>query len=258
MAHYARFMLNDTPYPMLGRLIDADHAEIMQTGYLSQPLPTGNVVSLSSVAQWLAPCTPTKIVAVGLNYKDHAKEFNSPIPEEPLLFGKAVSSLNWHGGTIVRPSECTRLDYEAELAVVIGHRASRVCEADALNYVAGYTCANDVTARDLQKKDGQFHRAKSFDTFCPVGPFLVTDADPSDLAVESRLNGKVMQHSRTSQLIFPVPRLVSYISHIMTLLPGDLILTGTPGGIAPMKAGDVIEVEIEGLGILKNTITDRA
>ena len=257
MIHYARFIVGNNHNPVLGRLVDADHMEIMEMGFLSAPQPTGKIISLSQIDHWLPSCVPTKIVAVGLNYRDHAKECGYNVPEEPLLFGKALSSLNYHGGTIVRPPECKRLDYEAELAVVIGHRASMVSEADALDYVEGYTCANDVTARDLQKKDGQYHRGKSFDTFCPVGPFLVTDVDPSDLGVESRLNGKVMQHSRTSQLIFPVPKLVSYISHVMTLLPGDLILTGTPGGIAPMQSGDVIEIEVEGLGVLSNAIVNR-
>ncbi len=255
---YARFLLKDCPRPQLGRLIDQNRLELLEEGLLSAPLPTGQVIGLDEVVRWLPPCSPSKIVAVGLNYRDHAvQDMKAPVPEKPLLFSKALTSLIGHEGKILRPEETKRLDYEAELAVVIGHRARRVNETDALSYVAGYTCANDVTARDLQSADGQYYRSKSFDTFCPVGPFLVSGIDPSDLAIESRLNGKVMQRSRTSQLIFPVPVLVSYISRMMTLLPGDLILTGTPAGVSPMAEGDRIEVEIEAIGTLRNAVANR-
>lgn len=202
----------------------------------------------------LAPCEPSKVVAVGLNYKDHAEETGHPLPAEPLLFLKPSTSVIGPGGTIRIPPESQRVDYEAELAVVIGKRAHRVPERDALKYVWGYTCLNDVTARDLQAKDGQWTRSKGFDTFCPIGPWIVEGIDPSDLKIEGRLNGETRQSSRTSNLIFSVPRLISFISHIMTLLPGDVIATGTPSGIGPLKRGDRFEVVIEGIGVLENPV----
>jgi len=202
-----------------------------------------------------APPLPSKIVAVGRNYREHAKELGSIAPEEePLLFLKAPSALVTDGGDIVMPPESRRVDYEGELALVIGQRIKSWPRESWLEALAGVCCANDVTARDLQKKDGQFARSKSFDTFCPVGPAIVAGVDPSDLAIETRVNGEVRQSARTSQVVFAPDFLVAYVSRMMTLWPGDLILTGTPAGIGPLAPGDVVEVEIEAVGVLRNRV----
>ncbi len=202
----------------------------------------------------LPPAVPTKIVAIGLNYRDHAEEMKFPIPEEPILFIKPPSSLIGPDDAIVWPAQSSRVDYEAELAIVIGKMAKNVPRKEAHEYILGYTCLNDVTARDLQTKDGQWTRAKSFDTFCPIGPWIETDIDASDLKIELYLNGERKQESRTSNLIFDAFFLVEFVSSVMTLLPGDLIATGTTSGIGPMKAGDTVEVRIEGIGSLKNVV----
>jgi 2-keto-4-pentenoate hydratase/2-oxohepta-3-ene-1,7-dioic acid hydratase in catechol pathway len=202
----------------------------------------------------LAPCIPSKIVAVGVNYRDHAAEFGRELPIEPLLFLKPSTAVLDPGEAIRLPGESSRVDFEAELGVVVKKRAAGISEGEVGDHILGYTCFNDVTARDLQKKDGQWTRAKSFDTFAPIGPWIVADLDPNDLLVESYLNGERRQSARTSQLIFKVPMLVSFISKIMTLLPGDLIATGTPAGVGPMKSGDVIEIAIEGIGRLANPV----
>jgi 2-keto-4-pentenoate hydratase/2-oxohepta-3-ene-1,7-dioic acid hydratase in catechol pathway len=192
---------------------------------------------------------------VGRNYREHAAELGNAVPdEEPLLFLKAPSSLELDGGEIVLPPESARVDYEGELALVIGRRIKRWPEGRWLEALAGVCCANDVTARDLQKKDGQFARAKSFDTFCPIGPAIVSGLDPSDLAIETRVNGEVKQSARTSKMVFSPAFLVAYISRMMSLLPGDLILTGTPAGVGPLSPGDRVEVEIENVGILANRV----
>lgn len=215
--------------------------------------PTGERVKLAKV-RLLAPCAPTKVVAVGVNYRDHAGEMGHDLPEEPILFLKPSTSVIGPGDEIVRPGQSQRVDFEAECAAVIGRTCSNVSASDAKRYVFGYTCCNDVTARDLQKKDGQWTRGKGFDTFCPLGPWIETEFDDSDALVESRLNGRVMQRSSTKCMIHPVERLVAFASSVMTLLPGDVITTGTPSGIGPMAAGDVIEVEIGGIGILMNIV----
>lgn len=202
----------------------------------------------------LAPVLPTKVVAIGLNYRDHAEEVGLPIPDEPLLFIKPASSIIGPAEPILLPPQSTRVDYEAELAVVIGKRARKVPQQKALEHVAGYTCLNDVTARDLQGRDRQWTRSKGFDTFCPIGPWIETEVDPSDLRIELYLNGERKQQSRTSMLIFPVARLVEFVSSVMTLEPGDIIATGTTSGIGPMKAGDTVEVRIEGIGSLVNPV----
>ena len=203
----------------------------------------------------LAPCAPSKIVAIGLNYKDHAAEMNKTIPTEPILFIKPSSSVIAHEENIIYPSHMSsRVDYEGELAVVIKKEAKHIKPSSALDYVLGYTCINDVTARDLQAKDGQFTRAKGFDTFAPIGPWIETRLSPFDLEIKTFLNGDLKQYSNTSNLIFPIPKLISFISNVMTLYPGDIISTGTPSGIAPMKPGDRVEVEIQGIGILRNYI----
>ena len=203
----------------------------------------------------LAALAPSKIVAVGRNYRDHAAELGNPVPDaEPLLFLKAPSSIVLDGAEIVLPRESSRVDYEGELALVIGRRIKDCPEERWLEALAGVCCANDVTARDLQKKDGQFARAKSFDTFCPIGPSIVPGVDASDLAIETRVNGVVKQSSRTSQMVFAPRHLVAYVSRMMTLLPGDLILTGTPAGVGPLVPGDHVEIEIESVGILANRV----
>jgi 2-keto-4-pentenoate hydratase/2-oxohepta-3-ene-1,7-dioic acid hydratase in catechol pathway len=202
----------------------------------------------------LSPCLPTKIVALGLNYRDHAEEVKMVLPKEPLIFIKPSTSVIGSGEGIIYPKMSKRVDYEAELALVIGRLAKRVSEEKAADYILGYTCLNDVTARDLQPKEGQWTTAKGFDTFCPIGPWIVTDIDPHQLDVASFLNGERRQHSNTKNLIFGPHQLVSFISRVMTLLPGDVIATGTPSGIGPMTIGDKIEVVIEGIGTLSNQV----
>jgi 2-keto-4-pentenoate hydratase/2-oxohepta-3-ene-1,7-dioic acid hydratase in catechol pathway len=204
----------------------------------------------------LAPSTPSKIVAVGLNYRDHAAELNMTLPEEPLLFLKPPTAVIGPGDEILYPKQSERIDYEAELAIVIGKRARFVDREKAADYILGYTCINDVTARDLQAMDIQFTRAKGFDTFAPLGPWIETELDTSDLSIKSRLNGELKQSSRTYQLISKVDELVAFISSVMTLLPGDVIATGTPSGIGPMQRGDTIEISISGIGVLSNTVAE--
>ncbi len=198
-------------------------------------------------ARLLPPCRPSKVPAVGLNYRAHAAEMKMQIPAEPLLFLKPSSTVIGPHQPILRPLGATRVDYEAELGVVIGRRCSRVSAARALDYVLGYTCLNDVTERHVQHKDVQFCRAKSFDTFCPLGPAIALDLDPRDLAIKATLNGETRQASRTSDLIFDVAALVEFISGVMTLHPGDVIATGTPAGVGPMQAGDQVTIELEGI-----------
>ncbi len=211
------------------------------------------LASLTEV-QLLAPVMPGKVLAIGLNYRAHAAELSRPLPEEPLLFLKPPSAVIGPQTPIVLPTLSQRVDYEAELAVVIGRRCRNVNRDEAMSYVLGYSCANDVTARDLQRRDGQWSRSKGFDTFCPLGPWIVTDLDAGNLEVTCRVNGAVRQHGSTSDLIFPVPVLIEYIAAVMTLEPGDVLLTGTPSGIGPLQAGDVVEVEVAGVGILRNPV----
>jgi 2-keto-4-pentenoate hydratase/2-oxohepta-3-ene-1,7-dioic acid hydratase in catechol pathway len=217
-------------------------------GFDFEPLPL-------SAAELLAPVTPSKIVCVGRNYRDHAKELGNEVPQEPLLFFKPPSSLLAHKGTVLMPPQAERVDFEGELALVIAKRANKVAaDADWRSYIRGYTIADDVTARDLQKKDGQWTRAKGFDTFCPVGPMVSSEVDPEKgLIVETRVNGELKQHGSTLDFIFSIPVLLSYITAAITLEPGDLLLTGTPAGVGPLKAGDTVEVSIQGLGVLSNT-----
>jgi len=217
---------------------------------VSKPLEP---IELSEV-EILAPVQPGKIVAVGRNYADHAKELGNDVPAEPILFLKPPSAVIGPEDVIELPRSSQRVDFEGELAIVVGRTARHVSRSQWKDYVAGFTCANDVTARDLQKRDVQFTRGKSFDTFCPLGPLLQTELDPADLAISTRLNGEIRQSGRTSSLIFPPSVLLEFISAIMTLDPGDVILTGTPAGVGPMQDGDIVEVTIEGIGTLRNRV----
>lgn len=204
--------------------------------------------------KFLPPCLPSKAVCVGLNYHDHAKEMNIPLPNQPVIFIKPSTSIIAHKDTIVYPSLTRQVDYECELAVVIKKTAKNISKEEAKDYILGYTCANDVTARDLQKPGEQWTTCKSFDTFLPIGPVIETDINPHIQEINTYVNGEIKQHSNTKNLIFDIYYLVSYISQIMTLLPGDIILTGTPGGIGPLLPGDEVKVEIEGIGILVNYV----
>ena len=206
----------------------------------------------------LAPVVPSKIVCVGRNYREHAAELGNKMPDEPLLFLKAPSAVIASGDKIELPPASQQVEHEGELGVVIGRIASGLKpDDDPLSYVYGYTCVNDVTARDLQRKDVQFTRGKSFDTFCPVGPWINTELDPANATVTTRLNGEIKQQGNTADMAFPVAFLIRYISEIMTLYPGDLIATGTPAGVSKMKDGDVVEVEVGGIGVLSNRVVNR-
>ncbi len=202
----------------------------------------------------LAPCKPSKVVALGVNYRSHGEEMSSRIPEEPLIFIKPSTSVIGPEADIVYPLSSQRVDYEGELGVVIGRRTRYVSPEDSHLYIFGYTCINDVTARDLQARDKQWTRGKGFDTFCPIGPCIETELNHGNLILETRLNGKRKQYTSTTDLVFPVEKLVSFISQVMTLLPGDVIATGTTAGVGPMQPDDIVEVEIEGIGILKNYV----
>lgn len=211
-------------------------------------IPVGDVALLP-------PVMPSKIIAIGMNYKDHAMERGKPLPEEPLIFLKPSSAVIGPKDIIVYPTMTKRVDFEGELAVIIKKKASRLHPDEEVNdYILGYSCFNDVTARDLQTKDVQFTRAKSFDTFAAVGPCIATDIDPSKLRIKTFLNGKLRQSGNTRNLIFSVPFLVRFVSNIMTLNPGDIITTGTPAGVGPMVPGDKVDVQIEGIGTLSNTV----
>jgi len=219
--------------------------------------PTETVVPWESV-QLLAPVIPTKVIAVGRNYEDHADERNATVPDEPLIFLKPATSVIGPDANVVYPPISKEVHHEAELAAVISRVARHVRAEDASAYIIGYTAANDVTARDLQKKDGQWARAKGFDTFCPLGPAIETELDPLEkLAVICRVNGEVRQAGFTSDMVFGVAEILEYVSAVMTLLPGDVILTGTPAGVGKVEPGDVMEVEIDGIGTLRNRVVAR-
>lgn len=217
-------------------------------------LKSTNAVNVSEV-KFLPPDLPSKIVCVGRNYAEHAAELGNEVPKEPLLFLKAPSSIITDGETIVIPRQSNQIEHEGELAIVIGRACKNLTDDfDPFDYVFGYTCLNDITARDLQRRDVQFTRAKSFDTFCPIGAFIETEADVSDLRVTVKVNGEIRQNGRTSQMVFSVPFLIKYISNQMTLNAGDLIATGTPSGVSKLNAGDVVSVEIENIGKLENKV----
>lgn len=250
MEHFVRFETEGNKYygRLVGKTIYALEGNIFEN-YKE----TGKEYSLDTV-KLLAPCEPSKAVCVGLNYRKHAAELTMQVPEEPILFIKPPSTIIDIGEEIVYWPMVNQLDYEAELVVVIGKKTHQIEARDALDYVFGYTAGNDVTARDLQKKDGQWTRSKSFDTFLAFGPSIVKGIDPSDISVQSFLNGETKQDGRTSSLIFDIPYLISFISKVMTLQPGDIIMTGTPEGVGPMKIGDTIEVRVEHIGSLINKI----
>jgi 2-keto-4-pentenoate hydratase/2-oxohepta-3-ene-1,7-dioic acid hydratase in catechol pathway len=234
-------------------VVEGDHIQAAKGEMFGQFSVSRQVYSLTEV-KILPPVMPSKIVAIGLNYKDHAAEVKFELPEEPLIFLKPASAVIGYLDPIIYPAMSRRVDFEGELGIVMGRLAKEVPEDKADEFILGYTCFNDVTARDLQGKDGQWTRAKGFDTFAPLGPWVETEIDTSRLKLETLLNGERKQASDTSHLIFPPRRLVSFISRIMTLYPGDVIATGTPSGIGPMQVGDTVEVVIEGIGSLINTV----
>lgn len=217
-------------------------------------LRRGNRSYELSEVKLLPPCTPSKIVALGINYHSHSREMKMPIPPEPMIFLKPSTAVIGPEDNIVRPESSQQVDYEGELGVVIISPAWQVSTGEAMNYVLGYTCLNDVTARDLQSRDKQWTRAKGFDTFAPIGPCIETELDPANVEVKTYLNGELRQRVNTSDLVFSVPELVSFISHVMTLLPGDIIATGTPSGVGPMQSGDTVEIKIEPIGTLRNYV----
>ena len=230
----------------------SDAIRVLAGTFFEQPIPTGDEIPIDDV-RLLAPVLPSKVVCLGKNYAAHAAEFDSDVPEEPLIFLKPSTSVIGPGDAIPLPSISRRVDYEGELAVVIGRLAKGVRAEDAFRYILGYTCANDVTMRDLQKKDAQWTRAKGFDGSCPLGPWIETDLDPNDAPIETRVNGEVRQSARTADLVFGVATVVEYVSTFMTLLPGDVLLTGTPEGVGKLEPGDRVEVEVDGIGTLANT-----
>lgn len=252
---FCRFIAKDSSEPRFGIFGGDAIAEIAAAPWeAARPDKTGKSFELANV-KLLAPVAPSKIVCVGRNYAAHAAELGNDVPKEPLIFLKPPSSIVGPGDAIVLPKYSNRVEHEGELGLVVGRRATHLSDNDdALSYLCGYTCVNDVTARDLQKTDVQFTRAKGFDTFCPVGPHIETDLNPADLLVECRVNGAVRQTGRTSLMIFSVEFIVRWISRMMTLEPGDLIATGTPAGVGPLLAGDITEVTVGGIGVLSNPV----
>jgi 2-keto-4-pentenoate hydratase/2-oxohepta-3-ene-1,7-dioic acid hydratase in catechol pathway len=236
-------------------LVEGSFVRVCRGELPGEMLPTEVRVPLDEL-RLQAPLIPGKIIGIGRNYAAHAREFGNASPEEePMIFLKPPSSILAPGESIILPAASKRVDHEAELGVVIGRAARDISDhEDPLRYVLGYSCVNDVTARDLQKKDVQFTRGKGFDTFCPFGPWIETDLDPTGLTVTGRVNGETRQQATTRDLLFSVSVLLRFLSGIMTLLPGDLIATGTPAGVGPLFPGDVVEVEVEGVGILRNSV----
>jgi 2-keto-4-pentenoate hydratase/2-oxohepta-3-ene-1,7-dioic acid hydratase in catechol pathway len=231
----------------------SDSIRVLKGTFFEDPLPTGEELPLDDV-RLLAPVLPSKLVCVGKNYAAHAAEFGGKVPDEPLLFLKPSTAVIGPNDPISLLPISHRVDYEGELAVVIGRLARNVRAEDSYRFILGYTCANDVTLRDLQKTDDQWARAKGFDGSCPLGPWIETDVDPNDVFVETRLNGDVVQRASSSDMVFGVATLIEYITTFMTLLPGDVLLTGTPEGVGKLSAGDVVEVEVDGVGALRNEV----
>lgn len=237
-------------------VVEGDLVRVLRGTFFEDPLPTGEEIPLDDV-RLLAPVLPSKVVAVGKNYAAHAAEFGGEVPEEPLIFMKPSTAVSGPGDLIPLPTISRRVDYEGELAVVMGRLARNVPAEEAGKYVLGYTCGNDVTLRDLQKKDGQWTRAKGFDGSCPLGPWIETELDPTDVRIQTRVNGETRQSASTADMVFGVATLIAFVTTSMTLLPGDVIMTGTPEGVGPLGPGDRVEVEIEGLGVLSNTVEGR-
>jgi len=229
----------------------SDEIRVLKGTFFDDPLPTGEMVPLDDV-HLLAPVLPSKLVCVGKNYAAHAAEFGMEVPEEPLLFLKPSTAVIGPNDAIPLLPISRRVDYEGELAVVIGRIARDVRAEDAFKYILGYTCANDVTLRDLQKRDDQWARAKGFDGSCPIGPWIETELDPNDAVVRTRVNGEIRQQASAVDMVFGVATLLEHITTFMTMLPGDALLTGTPEGVGPLADGDVVEVEVEGVGVLRN------
>lgn len=249
---YARF---ENPQKIVKYgVVEGETVKVIEGDIFDNNQVTDEQYDLKTV-KLLSPVEPSKVLCIGLNYVDHAIEFGKPIPVEPILFIKPSTSVIGLNDDIIYPPQTENLHYEAELVIVIGKKAKNVKKEDAYDYVLGYTAGNDITARDLQSKDGQWSRSKGFDTFCPLGPWIETDIkDPNNLGIKLTLNGETRQDSNTSQLVFKCAELIEYLSSIMTLLPGDVIMTGTPAGIGAMQHGDQVEVSIEGIGTLVNTV----
>ena len=234
-------------------VLDGKSVKVMSKTPFHTILLTGETFP-PEIVRLLVPCSPTKIVALGVNYRSHAQEMDSQLPKNPLVFLKPPTAVIGPEDKIVYPPSSKQVDYEGELGVVIGKKAKGITQEQAKDYILGYTCLNDVTARDLQKSDGQWTRAKSFDTFAPIGPCIETELDDTNTDIETYLNGRLVQKGNTRDLVFGVPELVSFVSHVMTLLPGDIIATGTPAGVGPMQPGDTVEIKIGGIGSLRNYI----
>ncbi len=236
-----------------GAIVEDDTIRVLEGTFFERPLPTGEEIPLTEV-ELLAPILPSKIVAVGKNYAAHAAEFGMSVPEEPLLFLKPSTAVIGPGDPIPLLPISRRVDYEGELAVVIGRLARYVKAEEAGLYILGHTIANDVTLRDLQKTDDQWARAKGFDGSCPLGPWIETDLDPTDVFLQTRVNGEPRQQATTADMVFGIAELIEYITAFMTLLPGDVLLTGTPEGVGKLEPGDVVEVDVDGIGILSNPV----
>ena len=232
---------------------ESDTIRVLKGTFFEDPVPTGEEVPFDDV-RLLAPVLPSKVVCVGKNYAAHVAEFGMQVPEEPLLFLKPSTAVIGPGDPIRLLPISRRVDYEGELAVVIGRLGRGIRAEEAFKYILGYTCANDITLRDLQKTDDQWARAKGFDGSAPIGPWIETDLDPNDAIVRTRLNGEIRQQASTSEMVFGVATLIEYITVFMTLLPGDVLLTGTPEGVGQLATGDVVEVEVEGVGVLRNEV----
>jgi len=234
-------------------VVEDGRVRVLRGTFFEDPTPTGDEVPLDDV-RLLAPVLPSKVVAVGRNYAEHAAEMGGEVPDQPLVFLKPSTAVIGPGDPIPYPPISREVHYEGELALVVGRLARRLLPEDAERAILGYTCGNDVTLRDLQRTDGQWTRAKGFDGSCPLGPWIETELDPTDAALRTRVNGEVRQDARTSDLAFGPAALVAFVSTFMTLLPGDVVLTGTPAGVGPLQVGDRVEVEVEGIGVLANTV----
>lgn len=234
----------------------SDAVRVLRGTFFEDPLPTGEEIPLDDV-RLLAPVLPSKVVAVGRNYAAHAAEFGGEVPEEPLIFLKPSTAVSGPGDPIPLPPISRRVDFEGELVVVLGRLARNVRAEEAFRHILGYTCGNDVTLRDLQKKDGQWARAKGFDGSCPLGPWIQTEFDPTDVRIETRVNGETRQFATTADMVFGVATLLEFVTAFMTLLPGDVIMTGTPEGVGKLEPGDLVEVEIDGIGVLANRVEVR-